>query len=664
LGATLRRFLPLVMSGLFVFSAISAVADSWTPPTPEELSMTQEPAAPGASAIYLLRDEKVDDKLHVHITYARIKILTEKGKQYADQEISYNSSLFRIFGVEGRTIHSDGTVVPFTGKPYVKVLRKSGTEKYKATVFTLPDVQVGSILEFRYVLAYESNLAVSPQWYMRQSLYVRKAHYTFVPSEHNLLDGHGNSMGNRYAYAAFLPPGDKVVYSPAAKLYTIDVANISALPEEEFMPPMHNYTYRALFFYTAARNSEEYWSDEGKYWSKSVDKFMDPGKLTSVVNQIVTSADTPAVKLQKIYNAVMKLENTSFTREHSAAENKATGARDQNAFDIWQQQRGNRDELTRLFVALARAAGFKAYVGEVTNRDQNLFAPDFLEMAQLDDDIAIVEVDGKEQFFDPGERYAEFGQLHWKHTSTSGLRQTPKGTALFMTPSPGYQSSTEVRQANLEISPDGKVRGDLRFIFAGSAALHWRQFAARNDEEELRQELEQTVQREMPAGLEVKADHFLGLTDWQTNFQCIFKVSGSMGTATAKRVFLPAMLFAGTEQALFTLDKRETPVDLRYAYAMKDIVTIKLPPALQVESLPKDDEVVFPQMALYKAKFGKVGNTITSERTMVLGNPIYRMEEYPQLKDFYQKVNAKDKETEVLGFSQSASLAAPDGKSR
>jgi transglutaminase-like putative cysteine protease len=532
-------------------------------------------------------------------------------------------------------------------------------------VFTLPDVQVGSILEYRYVLGYESTWVVSPRWYLREPLYVRKAHFTFVPSDHAVMDAHDHSIqGGRYAYAAYLPPGDKVVYSPAGKLYTIDVDNIPALPEEEFMPPMHNYTYRALFFYTTARTTEEFWSEEGKYWSKSVDKFMDVGKLTPVVNQIVTPADSSALKLQKIYNAVMKLENTSFTREHSAVENKATGARDKNAFDIWQQQRGNRDELTRLFVGLARAAGFKAYVAEVTNRDVNLFVPDYLDMQQLDDDIAIVEVDGKEQYFDPGQRYAEFGQLHWKHTATSGLRQTANGTAIFTMPTPGYQSSTEVRQANLEIEPDGKIRGDIRFIFTGTGALRWREFALRNDEEALKQELEQTVQRQMPAGIEVKADHLLGLTDWQTNFQCVFKVSGSMGTATSKRVFLPAMFFAGTEPALFTLDKREMPVDLRYAYALRDLVTIKLPPALQVESLPKDAEIVFPQMALYKAKFGKNGNEITSERTMVLGNPIYRAEEYPQLKDFYQKVNAKDKETEVLGFAQSASLAPPDGKTR
>ncbi len=661
--AASRRFLPLIITSIMALTSVQALADAWIKPTPEELQMTAEPAAPGAAAIYLLRDERADDKMHVHITYVRLKILTEKGKQYADQEISYEGAQFRIFGVEGRTIHSDGTVIPFTGKPYEKLLEKSGKEKYKATVFTLPDVQVGSILEYRYVLSYESNVVVSPRWYLQGPLYVRKAHFQFIPSDRVLEDGHGGVLQGHVAYSAYLPPGGSVVYSPAAKYYTIDVENIPAFPEEEFMPPMHNYSFRALFYYTIAKTADEYWGNEGKYWSKNVDKFIDAGKLSTVASQIVSPTDTPAQKLQKIYAAVMKLENTSLTREHSGVEDKAQGIKVKTAADIWEQKRGNRDELTRLFVGLARAAGFKAYVGFVTNRDRNLFVPEYLDMGQLDDDIAIVQIDGKEQFFDPGERYAAFGELHWKHAATQGIRQTDKGTVVFLTPSPVYQSTSELRTAYLEIEPNGKVSGTIRIVLTGSRALRWREFALRNDEDALKEQFQETVQQEMPPGIEVKTDHFLGLTDWDKNLQGVLNVSGSMGTATAKRVFLPATFFEATGHPLFALDKRTMPIDLNYPFAMQDTVSIKLPPAFDIESLPKDAEVTFPQNAYYRAKFTREGGMVKSLRVIVLGNVVYKADEYPALKDFYQKVNAKDKEPAVLEFIQAASAGAPAGKS-
>jgi Domain of Unknown Function with PDB structure (DUF3857) len=652
----LLRFLPLI--AVTVLSSVQGYADSWIRPTPEELQMTAEPAAPGASAIFLYREEEADDKIHIHTTYVRLKILTEKGKQYADQEINYESGQFKITGVEGRTIHSDGTVIPFTGKPYQKLVEKNSKEKYKATVFTLPDVQVGSIIEYRYTLAYESNLVVSPRWYLQGPLYTRKAHFYFLPTEHALQDGHGGVVQGHLAYAADLPSGASIVYAPSTRSYTLDVQNIPAYPEEEFMPPMHNYTYRALFYYTIARTPDEYWATEGKYWSKNVDRFIDSGKLSTIANTIISPSDTAVEKLQKIYGAVMTVENTNFTREHSGAENKVLGVKINTAADIWAQKRGDRDEITRLFVGLARAAGFKAYVAYVTNRDYNLFVPNYLDMGQLDDEIAIVEVEGKETFFDPGERYAEFGTLHWKHAATQGIRQIDKGTGVFLTPSPVYKSTTEIRLANLEIKPDGKVSGNIRIALTGTNALRWREFALSNGEDALKQQFTQTVQAQMPAGIEVKIDHFLGLTDWNVNLLAMLNVTGSMGTSTAKRVFLPATFFESTGHPLFALDKRTEPIDLNYPYVVQDTVEIKLPAAFDIESLPKDTEFADPQNTFYRAKFTRAPGSLKSQRALVVANVIYKADEYPQLKDFYQKVNAKDKEPAVLQFTPAAPAAS------
>jgi hypothetical protein len=651
--AALFRFLSLVV--VIVPSSILAHADSWVQPTPDELRMTAEPAAPGAPAIYLYLEQRADDKIHIHTTYVRLKVLTEKGKQYADQEINYEGSKFKIAGVEGRTIHSDGTVIPFTGKPYQKVVEKTGKEKYNATVFTLPDVQVGSIIEYRYTLEYESNLVVAPRWYLQGPLYTRKAHFYFLPSEHELQDGHGGVMQAHVAYASSLPQGASIVYAPSSRSYSLDVANIPEYPEEDHMPPMHNYTYRALFYYTIARTTDEYWATEGKYWSKNADRFVDSGKLSSIATTIVGPSDTPEQKLQKIYGAVMTLENTTLTREHSGAEDKALGVKIKTAADIWAQKRGNREEITRLFVGLARAAGFKAYLAYVTNRDYNLFVPNYLDTGQLDDEIAIVEVEGKEMFFDPGERYAEFGTLHWKHAATQGIRQTDGGTAVFLSPSPVYKSTSEIRLANLEIKPDGKVSGNIRIALTGTTALRWREFALSNGEDALKQQFTETVQAQMPAGIEVNTDHFLGLTDWKTNLMAILKVTGSMGTSTAKRVFLPATFFESTSHPLFAQDKRTEPVDLNYPYAAQDTVEIKLPPGFDIESLPKDIEFSDPKNTYYRAKFTREPGLLKSQRILVVGNVLYEANEYPLLKDFYQKVNGKDKEPAVLQLTQAAS---------
>jgi hypothetical protein len=164
------------------------------------------------------------------------------------------------------------------------------------------------------------------------------------------------------------------------------------------------------------------------------------------------------------------------------------------------------------------------------------------------------------------------------------------------------------------------------------------------------------VQRDVPPGIEVKVQHFLALTEWDKTFMCVLNVTGSMGTSTAKRVFLPATFFEATSHPLFALDKRTMPIDLDYPLAAQDTLSIKLPATFDIESLPKDAEVTFPQNAFYRAKYTRDPGQVKSLRLFVLGNSIYRAEEYPQLKDFYEKINAKDKEPAVLEFTQAASI--------
>lgn len=125
---------------------LTAFASDWQQPTPAELNMTAEPSAPNADAIYLYREDVTDNKDHMEAIYVRLKILRDEGKKYGDVELTGASRDFQITDIQGRTIHSDGKVIPFTGKPYDKLLVKTKTLQYKAKVFSLPEVETGSIL--------------------------------------------------------------------------------------------------------------------------------------------------------------------------------------------------------------------------------------------------------------------------------------------------------------------------------------------------------------------------------------------------------------------------------------------------------------------------------------------------------------------------------------
>src|SRR5271168_4344335 len=119
LSLSCRRLCLSLFFASIPLASVCARAQQWTTPTPEELSMTSQPEVPGAPAVYLFREETTDDKLHMFSIYTRLKVLTERGTEYSNVELGYargsNGSGFTVEDVQGRTIHPDGTIIPFTG---------------------------------------------------------------------------------------------------------------------------------------------------------------------------------------------------------------------------------------------------------------------------------------------------------------------------------------------------------------------------------------------------------------------------------------------------------------------------------------------------------------------------------------------------------------------
>jgi transglutaminase-like putative cysteine protease len=640
--------LPFSLLCLSILPATAFAAD-WQQPTPEELKMTSEPSEPNADAIYLYREDVTDNKNHMEAIYVRLKVLRDEGRKYGDVELTGASRDFQITAIQGRTIHSDGTVVPFTGKPYEKLIVKTKTLQYKSKVFSLPEVETGSIVEYRYKLRYDDNSLVSPEWDIQHSLYVRKAHFHYIPTDHLVISTiDKGSVTSSIAYSQLLPKGAKVVENRGE--FDLVVENVPALPREAYEPPMQAFAYRVRFYYTSKRTSQEFWNDYGKSWSHDIDTFASPSPaINNAAKELTSGVTTQDEKLTKLYDAVMKLDNTRYSREHSNDENHVEGVKHiKSAADVLALKRGSPDDLAMLFLALARAAGFHAEAMAVVNRDSDFFQQNYLDGDQFNDLIVLVTVDGKEHAFDPGERYAGYGTLHWKHTVTGGIRQQDGHTALVESPSLGYKDTIVQRMADLHLAPDGSITGSATIVCTGQRAMNLRQKALEGDEVALKKDFDDQVERDLPPGLIVKADHFLGLADENSNLMVRMNVTGSLGTATGKRIFLPLSIFSAGSSDPFTSSHREEPIDLQYPFLEKDQVTLHLPAGLQVESVPSDARVDLPQNAVYLSHAAADGQTITYTRSYILGTMLFGAAEYEKLKGFLDDVSNKDRAQAVL----------------
>ena len=490
---------------------------------------------------------------------------------------------------------------------------------------------------------------VSPEWDVQHSLFVRKTHFHYIPTDHEVISSiDKGSATSSIAYSQLLPKGSKVVETRGE--FDLVVENVPALPREEYEPPMQAFAYRVRFYYTSKRSAQEFWNSYGKSWSHDIDRFASPSPaINDAAKELTSGATTQDEKLAKLYDAVMKLDNTRYSREHSNDENRAEGVKHiKSAADVLALKRGSPDDLAMLFLALARAAGFHAEAMAVVNRDSDFFEQNYLDGDQFDDLIVLVKVDDKERAFDPGERYAAYGTLHWKHTLAGGLRQQDGHTALVSSPSLGYKDTIVQRIAELTLAPDGSITGSATIICTGQRSMSWRQKALEGDEVALRKEFDDQLQTDLPSGLMVQTDHFLGLSDENSNLMVRMKVTGSLGTATGKRLVLPLSIFSAGTRDPFTSSHREEPIDLQYPFLEKDQVTLHLPPGFQVESVPSDARVDLPQNAVYLSHAAADGQTITFTRSYVLANMLYGAAEYNKLKGFFDDVSNKDRAQAVL----------------
>ncbi len=648
----LRALSVLWITAFVSISFSSAYSADWPPITPEEQSMTSLPQQPGAPAVILAREENDDDTMHSQYVYERLKILTDAGREYANVEIPYNRGVIKISEVSGRTIHADGTVVNFDGKPFDKTIIKGHGLRYNIKSFTLPDVQVGSIIEYRYFLRYDDNLAIQPHWLVQGDLFRKNLSFKFEPFKKDLMLEHGR-IGNGVAWTAFVPKEfqPKLEETPLSYWVELHATDVPALVKEPYMLPEDELKYRVEFYYKVNSKQDQYWKDEGKYWNKDVEGFIGHDKgVREAMSQTVTDSDTPEVKVRKIYAFVEKLENRSYIPVRPEQEEKTIGLKpNAGVDDVLQQRSGYPDQLTRLFVAMVRAAGIPAHLMRVPRRDENFFHAEFLSTDQFDAEIAIVELGGKEVFLDPGTKYCPYGLLDWRHSNMGGLRQSAtKGTEIGQSPLSTYNQAMIQRVAHLTLGEDGKAEGTVIAAFFGLEAMNRRREGGRTDAEGRKRMLEDEVRSWLPGGSEVTLSKDPVWDEAQIPLVGEFKISCPLAMSAGKRWLVQAHIFQINDKPRFASAKRANVIYFDYPSRESDEVHITLPSNVELESVPPKDETKLDFAYYHQEEKMESANSILATRDLVMNGLAFPVSVYPELKSFYDKVKAGDDQQVLL----------------
>ncbi|MGA8011472.1 MAG: DUF3857 domain-containing protein [Candidatus Acidiferrales bacterium] len=617
-------------------------ADDWLPVPPEDLALKDNPKQPGAAAMVLYREVNEDANTSAVNNYLRIKIFTQAGvKSQADIELPYNKAQESIQAVRGRTIRPDGSIVEFDGKTYDKEIVKGSGIKVLARTFTMPDVQPGSIIEYRYREQYDDKFYWTLGWTVQYDLYTRQALFSIKPSD--------SSYALPLFSRSYALPANLASVEKRSNLYTLQVHDLPGVEEEQLMPPVTALEARVEFYYRSqdepsSETQDQYWKRIGKKWSADVDHFVDKKKeLAAEVSQDVAAGDPPEVKLQKLYARVLKIRNLDMEDEKTQKEAKHEEIKPNNkAEDVLKHGYGHGLDISFLMIGLARAAGFEAADVRVAPRTGIVFIPNRQASSDLSAELVWVRANSKEYYLDPAARYYPFGVVPWYETAANGVRVSKDGSEMIMTTPPSTADATIVRHADINVGDDMEISGKITVDFTGQEGAT-RRLSNRDEDEAGRKKV---LGDEIKGWLAVDSSfEVTSITNWDQT-DAPLHVEGtvkvpSLASRTVQRMMLPLDLFQTTEVGYFQSQKRVNEVDFPYPYQKVDDLVIHCPLGYKAQAVPNPQKIS-PGPVSYEISAAPQPDGVEVKRQLTINGIRYPKESYPALRSFFSMVKSND----------------------
>src|ERR1051326_851507 len=298
----------IFISLVFLFCALRCLAqtEDWLPITQQDLRLNAVPGIPGAPAIQLYYADYIDDREHTEFFYRRIKVLNDKGLTYADVEIPVPLDC-SVSGLKARTIRSDGRIIEYSGKPYQKVLLKQRGVKVIALTFTMPEVAVNSIIEYKYKIDLPG-VYLDNSWIIQHELYTVKESFRMWPFG-GLLEGF--EKGHQVVALASRMPANLKPRQKASG-YELEAADMPPFESEGFMPPEEDYKPQVRFVYGGRELSsqEKFWEEAGRKWNAAAEHFI--GRHHEVADEaarVVGDESDPVRKLRKLYARAQEIRD-------------------------------------------------------------------------------------------------------------------------------------------------------------------------------------------------------------------------------------------------------------------------------------------------------------------------------------------------------------------
>ncbi len=589
--------------------------------------------------------------------HKRIKIVDKKGLELANKIIPYHSGEGAnedVYDVDGYTYNLIDGEVKKDRLSKKSIVDEKKVENLRYRKLAMPNVQVGSIIEFEYYKTTGENFSLADRYFQYNEYPVLwselEVSYPDYWQYNTTVHGYENMVINttekESVQAPFLPArtGSIPTYTGVKRHYAMK--NIPAMHEYLYTNTIDNYLAAISFdcvaykspFELLGNNFATTWSRVGGAYLGS-EKFggqLNKSFMEKEVKELIKSAKTPIEKTEIVLNWVKKTMKWNGEMGVFPTE---TGIK--KAFD---SKKGNTVDINLLLIAALRQADIVASPVLLSTRKNGYVFELHPSLYPFNYVIAEVIIDAKSYLLDATSPASYLNQLPPRCFNNNGFCLKNDKTYSWVSLMP-EKSAVAAHRYELKLRTDGSLEGVYKARFTGSEAMSLRETFADMKPDELKKYWETKHK-----GMTVESMKILNLDTLSKslNIEAIVKIEGKTQVAD-KTIYLNPILYDNITENPFKAETRKTPIHYEYIFSTDISVKIDLPEGYALEETPKATNLVLPNNdAKASITFASKPNQVEVLCKMAVNKDTFMPSSYLDLREWYNAVIAKQSEQIVL----------------
>lgn len=603
--------------------------------------------------------------------YVRIKIFNERGAESQSKveipALKFRGRNIKIKDIAARTIKPDGSIVELKKDDvFERDVVKANGLKVKAMTFSMPSVEVGSIIEYRWREVREG-ISYYERFQFSREIPVQFVKYWIKPYQHALYNSADEPVGLRAQ--TFQPIGNSPFVKEKDGFYSMTMTNVPAFREEPRMPPEYSVRPWMLVYYSASTKSDpnEFWRDYGKRFAAGAKQLLKPNDdVKKAAAEAVGDAQTPEQKLERLFDyARSHVKRYTDDASGMTAEQIKKVKENKSAGDTLKRGIGTSGDIDVLFGSMASALGFEVRIAHTSDREDIFFNQSFVDDYFVEPSSIAVKVGDEWRLFNPGMAYITFGMLRWQEEGQQTLITDEKAPVWIASPMSGPEKSVERRTGKFKLAEDGTLEGDVKIEYTGHLAADVKEYNDDDTPAEREETLRNQYKERIPSA-ELSDIKIENVTDPTKPFTYTFHVKiPSYAQRTGKRLFVHPGFFQHGRNAMFPTAGRTNEVYFHYPWMEEDHVEMELPEGFALDNPEAPSPIGAGDLSRYEpvAQVTQDGRTLVWGRKFYFGGSkkaggptlLFPTTSYASLKAYFDAVNTQDATT--IALKQGATTA-------